>query len=55
MYSIVYTKGNEEKVIAQYENLQQAKEEAKHLQKSPDYCEGVITVEQRLEKGSKIF
>ena len=55
MYSIVYTKGNEETVIAQYEDLKQAKEEAKRLEKTAEYCEGFITVEQKTANGSKIF
>lgn len=55
MYSIVYTKGNEETVIAQYEDLKQAKEEAKRLEKTAEYCEGFITVEQKAANGSKIF
>ena len=35
MYSIIFTKGNDETIIAQYESLEQAKAEAKLYEKSP--------------------
>lgn len=55
MYSIVFTKGNDETIIEQYETLEQAKEEAKKLEKTPEYCSGIITVEFKTEKGTRIF
>ena len=55
MYSIVFTKGNDETIIAQYGSLDQAKEEAKKLENTPEYCNGIITVEFRTEKGARIL
>ena len=46
MYDIVFTKGNEEKVITQRETLEEAKAECKSLSKKPEYCDGVITIEK---------
>lgn len=46
MYNIVFTKGNEEKVIAQCETLEEARTECKSLSKKPEYCSGLITIEK---------
>lgn len=46
MYDIVFTKGNEEKVITQRETLEEARTERNRLSKKPEYCDGVITIEK---------
>lgn len=46
MYDIVFTKGNEEKTIAQCETLEKAKTECKSLSKKPEYCDGLLTIEK---------
>lgn len=43
MYKIIYTKGNEEKVIAEYEDKETALENAKKLQSATT---ALITVEK---------
>ena len=55
MYQIVHTKGDEEKVIAEYADLEQARAEAKRLERLPEYAVGIVTVEQKTEKGTRIF
>lgn len=55
MYSIVFTKGDTETVIAEFDDLEKAKAEEKRLEKLPEYCDGLITVEKKTEKGSRIY
>lgn len=55
MYSIVFTKGDTETVIATFDDLEEARAEAKKLEKSPEYCDGLVTVEKKTAKGSRIF
>ena len=55
MFDIVYTKGNDVKVIKSVDTLEKAREEAKQLQRSAEYCDGFVTVETKTEKGVRIW
>ncbi len=55
MYSVVFTTGNDEKVIGKFDNLQDAKAEKIRLEKTAEYSNGLLTVEQNTKNGIKIF
>lgn len=46
MYQIIYTQGDTEKVIKEIADLSKARQEAKRLQKLPEYSGGLVTVEK---------
>ena len=46
MYQLIYTKGDSEKVIKELADLSEARQEAKRLQKLPEYSDGIVTVEK---------
>lgn len=46
LYKIVFTQGNDEKIITEVESLDSAKEIKKEYSKLPDYCSGTLTIEQ---------
>lgn len=45
MYKIIFTKGDTETVIAEFDSLEKAKDAAKDYGRRPEYCDGLITVE----------
>lgn len=54
MYKIVFTKGNNEKIIAEFEALEKAKEVKKEYERLPEYVNGIVTIEERDEKTNTI-
>ena len=45
MYKIVYTIGDTETIIAEYDSLEAARAEKKRLERQPEYAVGIVTVE----------
>lgn len=55
MYNIVFTKGDEEIIIDSFADLTEAREAKKRYERLPEYCNGLITIEQKTQNGTKIF
>ena len=55
MYKLVYTVGDTEKIIGEFDKLEVARAEKKRLEKSPEYCAGILTVESGEGKIRKIW
>lgn len=55
MYQIVFTKGNEETVLTEVESLETAKEMKREYSILPEYCNGLVTIEQTIGKRKKIL
>jgi len=55
MIYIIFTQGNEEKEIALCDTLAEAKNKKRELEKSPDYSNGLLTIEAKTSKGSRIL
>ena len=53
MYQIVFTKGNDENVIMELENLEKAKDIKREYSKLPEYSNGLVTIEQRIGQGNQ--
>jgi hypothetical protein len=55
MYNVVFTTGNDERIIKQFDNLSDAKAEKIRLEKESEYSNGLLTVEQKTKNGITIF
>ena len=55
MYQIVFTKGNKEVIVTEVESLKTAKEMKTEYSKLPEYCNGLVTIEQTIGKRKKIL
>ena len=55
MIYIIFTQGNEEKEIAFCNTLAEAKNKKRELEKSPEYSNGLLTIEVKTNKGSRIL
>ena len=55
MYNIVFTKGNNEIIIDSYADLPEAKEAKKRYESMPEHRDGLITIESKTNKGTKIY
>lgn len=55
MYNIVFTKGDEEIIIDSFAELIKAKEAKKRYESMPEHRDGLITIESKTNKGTKIY
>ena len=55
MYSIVFTKGDNETIIAQKNTLEEARAYKRELEKDAKYHNGLLTIEDKSGKGIKIL
>lgn len=55
MIYIIFTQGNEEKEIAFCNTLTEAKNKKRELVKNPEYSNGLLTIEVKTNKGSRIL
>lgn len=55
MYNIIIIKGNNERVIDSYADLSEAKEAKKRYESMSEYCDGLITIENKTKNGAKIY
>ena len=55
MYNIIITKGNNERIIDSCTDLSEAKEAKKRYESMPEYQDGLITIEGKTSKGTKIY
>lgn len=55
MYNVIITKGNNERIIDSYTDLSKAKEAKKRYESMPEYRDGLITIEGKTSKGTKIY
>ena len=55
MYNIIITKGNDERIIDSCTDLSEAKEAKKRYESMPEYQDGLITIEGKTSKGTKIY
>lgn len=55
MYNVIITKGDNERIIDSYADLSEAKEAKKRYESMPEYRDGLITIEGKTSKGTKIY
>lgn len=55
MHNIVFTKGNDERIIDLCTDLSKAKKVKKRYESMPEYRDGLITIERKTNKGIKIY